>query len=537
MSEELSSKTLDHLGLVSGMCEELDLVNQIDSHLTQDVNQREVSIGTICKALIINGLGFVERRLYLVSSFFESKPVELLLGEGVHAGHLNDTVIGRALDTLHAYGVTELFAQLCPVICQQLGLDSRYLHLDSTTFHLDGKYNQENPPQDENVIHLTKGYSRDHRPDLNQVVLNLIAENHAGIPLHMQALSGNTSDKSSFKDSIQNHIEQLQSVSDFQYLTMDSAGYTKDNLQTNSHQVKWISRVPGTLKECKGLIGSSLAMQPLQQGYEYSSVCSSYGDVKQRWLVIYSQQAYEQEVKTLTKRYSKQSQQEYQKSLALEKQVFSCRQDAQKVADNLVKSLKTLQIEQVDILEKAYHKGRGRPRKDAVAIKGFCLRLRLSSPLSAFEQRKMSKGRFILATNELNEEELPDVEVLTAYKSQSKVERGFRFLKDPQFVASNLFVKKPERLEALMFIMTLCLTVYAAIEYQLRRQLAKKNQTLPNQLNQQVKNPTARWVFELFVGIHVLYGKNVPILLNIKEVHRKIIQLMGPAYKKYYHIE
>jgi len=177
MSVELSTKVLDHLGLVSGMCDELDIVSQIDEHMPQDLAQREVSIGTICKASIINGLGFTERRLYMVPSFFEGRPTELLLGNGVQSEHLNDTVIGRALDAIHAYGITALFAQLCPVICKQLGLITRYAHLDSTTFHLHGRYNSCSPPEDGTVLHLTKGYSRDHRPDLNQAVINLITEN------------------------------------------------------------------------------------------------------------------------------------------------------------------------------------------------------------------------------------------------------------------------------------------------------------------------------------------------------------------------
>ena len=92
------------------------------------------------------------------------------------------------------------------------------------------------------------------------------------------------------------------------------------------------------------------------------------------------------------------------------------------------------------------------------------------------------------------------------YKGQAKVERGFRFLKDPQFVASSFFVKKPKRVEALLFIMTLCLTLYAALEYKLRQKLEQEQQSLPNQLGKPVRNPTTRWVFALFAGIHFLYG-------------------------------
>lgn len=68
---------------------------------------------------------------------------------------------------------------------------------------------------------MTKGYSSDYRPDLNQEVLNLITENQVGIPVHMQALDGNTNDKSSFKATVEGYIERLQQVVHFNYLTMD----------------------------------------------------------------------------------------------------------------------------------------------------------------------------------------------------------------------------------------------------------------------------------------------------------------------------
>ena len=151
-----------------------------------------------------------------------------MLGDGIEASQLNDSVLGRALDDLHTYGCTKLFSQLTPLICERLGLTPRFVHMDSTDFHLDGHYNAEHPPgEDSQLLHLTKGYSRDHRPDLNQVVLNLIADNQAGIPLHMEALDGNSNDKTSFRKTIATYVEQLQSVTGFTYLVTDSAGYTK----------------------------------------------------------------------------------------------------------------------------------------------------------------------------------------------------------------------------------------------------------------------------------------------------------------------
>jgi len=72
------------------------------------------------------------------------------------------------------------------------------------------------------------------------------------------------------------------------------------------------------------------------------------------------------------------------------------------------------------------------------------------------------------------------------------IERGFRFLKDPQFLASSLYLKKPERLMALLMVMTVCLLVYAALEYRIRQALKGHDATFPNQKGQRIQNPTAR---------------------------------------------
>lgn len=86
---------------------------------------------------------------------------------------------GRALEKLYEHDVTLLYARLASQAVRRLGLTPRFGHLDTTSFHVDGQYNSETEPEAE-VIHITRGYSRDHRADLNQVVLELMAENQAG---------------------------------------------------------------------------------------------------------------------------------------------------------------------------------------------------------------------------------------------------------------------------------------------------------------------------------------------------------------------
>ena len=92
------SYTLDHWGVVAGMCDDLGIAALIDRVIVQDRDKRTVSVGTGVKAMILNGLGFMNRALYLTPPFFEGKPLARLWGPGIHAEHLNDDGLGRQLD-------------------------------------------------------------------------------------------------------------------------------------------------------------------------------------------------------------------------------------------------------------------------------------------------------------------------------------------------------------------------------------------------------------------------------------------------------
>jgi transposase len=85
------------------MVDELGIVDVIDDAISQDHEKRQLSIGQTIKALIINGLGFIGRPMYLTPQFFATKPTELLVGKGVKAEHLNENTIGRAMDSLYKH--------------------------------------------------------------------------------------------------------------------------------------------------------------------------------------------------------------------------------------------------------------------------------------------------------------------------------------------------------------------------------------------------------------------------------------------------
>ena len=99
--ESCESKELDHLSLVAGMYDELEIGERIDEHIAQDFEQRKVSVGQATGAMVINGLGFVRQSLYLTPQFFEARPTERLIGEDIEPEHLHDDTLGGALDSLY----------------------------------------------------------------------------------------------------------------------------------------------------------------------------------------------------------------------------------------------------------------------------------------------------------------------------------------------------------------------------------------------------------------------------------------------------
>ena len=230
MAIRYKSKILDHLGLVASMFDELGLGEVLDEVIPQDQVQRKVSVGQAVKAMVLNGLGFVNQRLYLVPRFFENKPTERLIGQGIRPEHLNDDTLGRALDALYVHEVTALYARLSVQAARRLGLECRFGQLDSTSFLVDGEYNSGEEP-DAKVIHITRGYSRDRGRELNQVVLDLMTEHQAGLPLFMKPLSGNSEDKAQFKQVVGAHLDQLREATAIEYLVADSALYTEATLK------------------------------------------------------------------------------------------------------------------------------------------------------------------------------------------------------------------------------------------------------------------------------------------------------------------
>jgi len=529
----LKIKRLDHHGIVSGIIDDLGLVGLIDEHLPQDEKQ-EITPGEAIKGMIMNGLGFSNRPLSLTPQFFTNLPMEHLFRKGVEASHFNRHKLGRTLDQSYAFGCESLFALLSQKVCLSEQVNTRFQSLDSTAYALTGDYKKAAESGDDVPIHITHGYTKDHRPDLKQVVQEMIVSQDGGIPLACKNWDGNASDNKIFRERSKALITSFKASKEEQYCIADSKLYHKKNSEFLS-QILFITRIPSTNKEEKQIIADSLSDKQwtvVDQQYKFCEKQIEHMDIKQRWLVVHSTAARERAQKTIS-RQVKKSQHLLEKALFhLQAQRFACEADTQKALDKLAKKQKFHTLVKPLYQAHAVYKGKGRPKANAAADSFEWqvtaeFELKQEAVDSAIEQ----KSCFVLGTN-AKKSSLSTEDILTRYKAQSCVERGFRFLKDPLFFVSSLFIKKPSRIDALLMIMTLSLLIYSIAQRRLRATMKQLNATVPNQINQPKATPTLRWIFQCFEGINILQTTKEYIYktLNIDgmdELRKRIISYLG----------
>jgi transposase len=500
-----TTKLIQHLGIIAGICKETHVAEYIDELIPKE--KREVSVGQAVVAMILNALGLSGRALYLTQRFFVSRPVETLIGEGITASKLNDASLGTALDAIFEYGITELFFHVASGVLKDQGIETRFAHLDSTTFSLHGEYNSEDEEVPEGVIHITKGYSKDNAPELNQVVAQMISANKSSIPLWIEALSGNSSDKKSFRKTVKQFQKQFDSET-MPYMVMDSAFYTKENINECA-DIRWVTRVAETVKEVKQIyqsIGVHDFTQSNEEGYSYVPLQSFYGGIAQRWLIVHSEKARERELVTFEKNLKKTREGNGKKLMHLKNETFACRKDAEKAGERFSKKLKYQNLSYTVVKKDRYGK-KGRPTVGQAIIRtDWYIQGELVDDENEIEKVKVGKGMFVIATNECDMRALDNEQVLSVYKDQGvSVERGFRFLKDPYFYAESMYLKKPERIMALIMVMTLSLLMYSLAERRIRSALVEHKEHIWDQKNRETERPTIRWICMIFEDVLLLY--------------------------------
>jgi transposase len=299
--------------------------------------------------------------------------------------------------------------------------------------------------------------------------------------------------------------------------------------------------VPATVSAAQAVLAQAnpQALTTLHEGYRDHELTSTYGGLEHRWLRIYSEPRQAQARRTVDKQWRQQSATEINALKKLCGATFACEAAARQALVTFAQDLQATGRSASTVRTQPRYGKRGRPGPNArpaqlvYRIDGVW-----ASALASRQSLIDQVSCFILATNALDTAQLPPQEVLASDKGQVRVERGLRCLKDPQFLASSLYLKKPERIMALLMVMTLCLLVYAALEYRIRKALKDHEATFPDQQGKRIQHPTARWVLHCFVGIHWLcQAGQWPIVLNLTAEHQHLLRRLGQPYMGFYDVK
>ena len=549
-------------------------------------------------------------RSHTTNSGIESPPTILDLPEPgeeeprvLSAEHFNDASLGRALDDLFEAGTSAVYfhvaSQALQTVAsmnrpfrkkfgQELGDLFRILRLDSTSFSLYGEYPDsvarqkrlrereealkkarlegdddrveqleiEAAEEDEQpfVITITHGYSKDHRDDLKQFVLNMITIGNSRIPLWVEPLSGNAADKKSFRETILSFLDAIKGSEEPYCFVMDSAFYTAPNLEALSPRIFWMTRVPETVGFVRGLLAElgpllhgwtpkeasqspAILTDPALPDYRWIELGTVYAGVPQRILLVYSEKNFRLEKAAIERRIEKERRSLQDALDTLSTRPFGSREEAEKSLEALFAKARYHTPDQVTFTEVRGHRSKGRPKKGSEPeLLGVTISASPTPVSEAIAAALATKGIFVLASNTVSLESVSSRDLITTYKGQgSTIEGSNRFFKDPRFYVENFFLKKEERIMALMTVMAMSLLVYALAEELLREALMSLQGTLPDQKGRPTNRPTIRWIFQLLENIHWQpHARDPAGLISIREKQLVILGYFPPEVRRYY---
>lgn len=545
--QEIEIQNIDHLGIVAGIIDSIGIVEIINELIGVEKDEK-VNAGQVVKAMIINGLGFVSKPLYMFPEYFETIACEHLIGTGVKPEYLNDDKLGRVMDKLFIKGLDTIFFIIAVKAAQKFGVSLSTSHLDSSSIHVHGQYNTSLPEvifenqkignnqeleeiavKSPKEITITYGYSRDHRPDLKQFIIEMICSGDGDIPIFLKLASGNQADSSCFGQIAVEYHKQLEVNS---LMVADSALYTESNLKMMS-DLQWLCRVPLSIKAAKSLISTipeSEFIDSTIPGYKLVSKTENYAGIEQRWLVVQSQERRESDLRKLTQKITKAESKAVLDLKKLSQERFACEADAIKALSKLSTQFKYHQINESKVTPAKSNK------KDSLNEISYQISATVCQDESKINTELLSAGRFIIATNVLDSQELSDDSMLREYKAQQSCERGFGFLKDPLFFADSIFLKSPERIESMGMIMGLCLLVYTLAQRQIRNALKESKSTIKNQLGKATNSPTLRWIFQGFHCIHLITLNQEEHISNWNKDRDFILRLLPDDCLRYYQL-
>jgi transposase len=553
----MEQATVTKLGIIpiaQQFIEELEIVPLFDSFL--ESGKEEITHGNVVNVLLLNLLDSGSP-LYKVSGWLSGYADGL--GEfGSEAGKYHDKRLGETLDALYACERHDLLTSLSSRAISLHKLDTSIVHNDTTTVTFTGAYERDQAEGSE--VKLAHGYNKDHRPDCKQIVFGLNVCADGFVPILARLYSGNKSDDKTHQVNWQALRALLDKV-DFIYIT-DSKGATTENMQAiDGAGGKFISILPASRGEVKGFY------KTLEQGG------APAGALPERWALGYETENSRKPGSPIT--YRIKQGQDTKEGFHLYWVWSSAKSalDARQRAENIARAEEQLQAicaklngyylkteaqinkylekqlgagkaffdikleERKQVVKKQIGKGRPGPDTKWKEETQAGFRLSYSLKQGAVEGDARTDGIFPLVTNT----ELEAAEVLRNYKNQPYLEKRFNHLKSVLEVAP-VFLKKPERVEAMLLLYIIALMLIALIERRIRKNMEQQGMASLPILPQGMKTQKPTWsnirfCFNGVIMLTILFGEGADtqhIVKGLGKWQLQILKLVGVPVEKYH---
>ena len=540
--ESMRACDVRYLPIVSAYARTMGVVEEVDRLCHKE---RGISPGRIVLALMLDALSG-RSPLFRLPQAFAKMDTELLLGEAISPDKLNDDAAGRVLDRLYEVGTSKILSGVAVRVVKLFELDTSHAHHDTTSRTVYGDYDFYSEDTHDQPFTITFGFSKDHRPDLKQLVHSLLCVD-AGIPIYSKCENGNESDKTINRNVIPAMVERMRELGQDNFLYVaDSALVTEENLALMDDWksgFRFVTRLPAVYKECSRVISEAvregivhdlgtLSQEPSTPKrkpahyHGFETVVDLYG-VWYRALVVHSDACDERRIKKLERTLEKDRSEIEQKVHQGQKIEYACLPDAQAALLRLPRGrFYDIQGE----VEEAPVYASGRPRADGTRkIKRVIYRLKLTivPREKAIDRARKEAGCFVLLSNEPEEAMggMSSKELLSAYQDQHSVEQNFGFLKDPVFVNA-LFLKTPRRIEALGLVLVLALMVWRLMERTMRISLKQEESKVVGWNNRKTSRPTSFMMTTKFPAVIVIRT----------ESDRFLAEPLDPIQERYLHI-
>jgi transposase len=436
---------------------------------------------------------------------------------------LTDDVIARALDRLFKIDRASLLTKLTLSAVREFGIKTDQIHNDSTSVKFFGAYKDQYPK----AIQLKRGHSKDHRPDLKQIVYSLSVTRDGAIPIHFKAYDGNRTDDTTHWEIWQT-LRGLLQRSDFLYIADCKLCVTGTMKKIDHAQGFFVTILPRTRQEAEDfaekLMTAQVRWQHLMSQRASRARKLDHFEVAEGLFLtqegyrIYWYRSSEKKIRDRENRNDR---------LARARPMLTQLNNAKrrgpkteaaivKAAESVLQRFKVKGLIDIQIELNEIEKFKQTRRGKATGSSLFTRTIRKSYTItfadnpSAISREESMDGVFPLVTNK----KLSDIEVLKAYKFQPRLEKRHSLFKSILQIAP-VFLKKNQRIESLVFVYFMAQMIASLIERELRQAMVKSEikslPLLPE--GRPTKAPTVSHVFDCFEdrARHILYGSRTPL--------------------------